>query len=562
MKRLLILGGVTLLLGCTTETKPINLPDANPTPGWTAAIHGVGKEVMKVNQGWSDDDAQWYYNLSQGSQIAHYDLVMNIEQTNNMKPFMADGLARYGYLPALSSDWGNKDALPVGFAKDEPDQFKQAWFGMTCAACHTNRIEYKGQQIQIDGAPALADLGGFLRDLKASLTASASDQGKFDRLVFRMLGAKSSNRQRQALKARVLDNAKRVAEILDQSASESWGHARTDAFGMIFNRVTGVDLGYAPNKKPADAPVSYPHLWDTGRFNWVQWNAVVPNITSFEKLGRNSGEVLGVFGTAKLTKPTLLHAYYDSSVRIRNLGDMEVLVERLRAPKWIDAIGPIDEEKAAKGRAIYADSCVSCHALMVDFKAPIEVKTIAMTEVGTDPLMNQNAVRTVNTRQLAGTKMLGGAKLKPTDLGVNLLGNAVTGAIVGKILRPETDPQSPLPNGWSPLPPMKAPAAGEGFAIASVYKARPLNGIWATAPYLHNGSVPSLYELLKPASERVKQFKVGSNKFDDKAVGFVTDTGPFTYDTTKRANSNAGHAYADHLNDEQRWQLVEYLKSL
>ena len=52
------------------------------------------------------------------------------------------------------------------------------------------------------------------------------------------------------------------------------------------------------------------------------------------------------------------------------------------------------------------------------------------------------------------------------------------------------------------------------------YRARPLNGVWATAPYLHNGSVPSLYWMLKPAAERPKQFCMGARDFDPEHVGF------------------------------------------
>ena len=52
------------------------------------------------------------------------------------------------------------------------------------------------------------------------------------------------------------------------------------------------------------------------------------------------------------------------------------------------------------------------------------------------------------------------------------------------------------------------------------YRARPLNGVWATAPYLHNGSVPSLYWMLMPAAERPKQFCMGFRDFDPQQVGF------------------------------------------
>ena len=106
------------------------------------------------------------------------------------------------------------------------------------------------------------------------------------------------------------------------------------------------------------------------------------------------------------------------------------------------------------------------------------------------------------------------------------------------------------------------------------YKGRPLNGIWATAPYLHNGSVHNLYQLLLPAAERDKKFWVGSHDFDPVGVGFKIDKGGSELDTSLPGNSNAGHEYGtgvseddngdglDKLTDEERKQLVEYMKTL
>ena len=71
------------------------------------------------------------------------------------------------------------------------------------------------------------------------------------------------------------------------------------------------------------------------------------------------------------------------------------------------------------------------------------------------------------------------------------------------------------------------PQAAGGRSPAPAYEARVLHGIWATAPYLHNGSVPSLWELLKPAKERKPTFKVGSRVFDPKNVGYDTEQSPF-----------------------------------
>ncbi len=97
-----------------------------------------------------------------------------------------------------------------------------------------------------------------------------------------------------------------------------------------------------------------------------------------------------------------------------------------------------------------------------------------------------------------------------------------------------------------------------------VYKARPLNGIWATAPYLHNGSVINLWELLLPAKERISTFYVGNRELDVKHVGLVADKVKYSslYDTRLLGNSNSGHEYGVDLPDDDKWALIEYMKSL
>ena len=100
-----------------------------------------------------------------------------------------------------------------------------------------------------------------------------------------------------------------------------------------------------------------------------------------------------------------------------------------------------------------------------------------------------------------------------------------------------------------------------------VYKGRPLNGIWATAPYLHNGSVRTMRQLLLPASERQTTFRVGSREYDPHDMGFE-DAGGYPFDTTVAGNSNAGHEgirYGSETfkNDSDLLDaLLEYLKTL
>ena len=105
-----------------------------------------------------------------------------------------------------------------------------------------------------------------------------------------------------------------------------------------------------------------------------------------------------------------------------------------------------------------------------------------------------------------------------------------------------------------------------GFRKTTGYVAVPLDGVWLRAPYLHNGSVPSLAELFEPPASRRATFYRGYNVYDPSRVGFVSD-GPASrfgtlYDTTQPGNSNAGHSYGVDLPAAQKKALIEFLKTL
>jgi hypothetical protein len=100
------------------------------------------------------------------------------------------------------------------------------------------------------------------------------------------------------------------------------------------------------------------------------------------------------------------------------------------------------------------------------------------------------------------------------------------------------------------------------------YEARVMQGIWAAAPYLHNGSVPTLAELLKPADQRVTAFKVGP-AYDTVNVGLAAQQTQFNYTLTttdcsnlNSGNSRCGHEFGTKLSPDEKKALLEYLKTL
>ena len=105
--------------------------------------------------------------------------------------------------------------------------------------------------------------------------------------------------------------------------------------------------------------------------------------------------------------------------------------------------------------------------------------------------------------------------------------------------------------------------APKEFGVRSTgkYWAATLNGVWARSPYLHNGYVRTMQELLTAPAQRAKNFHRGSQEFDPVQMGY-TDAGTYVFDTTAEGNSNSGHDFGTKLSAEEKRALMEYLKTL
>ena len=145
-----------------------------------------------LNQSWSASDRAWFYTASQGSQIMPYAWFMSLERPDDDRLFVEDGLARFGYLPNPydGTRGSNRSGLPIGFVKDVDDRGE--WIGMTCAACHVNRIDLRGRSILIDGGPADADMFAFIEELGRALAQTRDDGARFERFARRVIPAELS----------------------------------------------------------------------------------------------------------------------------------------------------------------------------------------------------------------------------------------------------------------------------------------------------------------------------------------------------------------------------------
>lgn len=666
----------------------------------------VSGPIAYLDQGWSPADSLWFYNTTQGSDLLPYDVFLALEQPDGSLLRANENMNnRYRYL-VRHPTMGNPDGLPIGFVKNTYKG--QDYLGFTCAACHTGQINYKGHAIRIDGAPAMADMDRLITDLAADLrrTADAKTNPAVHARFIDRVWALGHYKSKDDIDADLNRYALRITtyHAINHSPTQ-YGYARLDAFGRIYNKVlenilTVSDIKDALNDLIAeglvtekelddakvtpllsqlsksrvltadqrdqiierlaavgrdayfvrdrlfirpDAPVSYPFLWDIPQHDYLQWNGIAAN-AGLGPLGRNTGEVMGVFGTMDWSKSdhwtlagvlsgqglTNEHPIdFSSSVNVHNLALIEDHLKTLRAPAWQGKLfGEINYTDPSRplwqrGKVLFDQLCASCHA-PIDPNARdrrVIVHMSAQDNVKTDPAMAQNSVRYegysgILRNQYAsvgvGNVLLGRKAPVAALLGKSTMGVIATPDpdknIFTRFIEWAYDVLFSLRNN-AIQPSLKhgdyhPDTTAEPFASVLSYKGRALDGIWATAPYLHNGSVPTLYDLLLPASPmpgdppgteyRPAQFMVGSREFDPAKVGFRDDvyggkTGDcgradtyvdvgayraFTFCTNKPGNSNAGHEYGTRIKNPdgsatmvpmsktQRLDLLEYLKSL
>ncbi len=151
-----------------------------------------------LDQGWTQDERQWWYTASQGSRLLPQTWFMALELAGSTEKFTSQtNMKRYRYIAAD----GGGNPLPIGFAVDRgaaPDGSGEPWIGMTCSACHTGDIAYNGKRMRIDGAPTLADYETFIEDFAKALQETAAKPDKFDRFAADVLGANAAVEERPA----------------------------------------------------------------------------------------------------------------------------------------------------------------------------------------------------------------------------------------------------------------------------------------------------------------------------------------------------------------------------
>jgi hypothetical protein len=344
------------------------------------------------------------------------------------------------------------------------------------------------------------------------------------------------------------------------------GYGRVDALTQIVNSLAVRDQDKPQNLYPVKAPTSYPPLWLAPELEFVQWNPIASS-----PIARNGGQVLGVFGRVNLS-PMGGGQPFASTMRLADLHAMEQWLQRLQPPRWDAArMGGIDAERAASGEELFREHCAGCHNMPpyrrtdptdnLFGKTFIRIAPVQYRKVGTDPVyIEQLVLRHVETNPLTA-ELFGGATFVPAAaFFANVVGATVRAAMDQAELGRE---ERIAMNGFR----FRAGPDGKPETYSqktlTALKAGPLAAAWATGPYLHNGSVPTIYELLAP-EERRDVFWTGGRELDLERLGYMSEDAPgrFRFDTRLPGNGNQGHRYpVEGLSHEQRLAVIEYLKT-
>ncbi len=337
----------------------------------------------------------------------------------------------------------------------------------------------------------------------------------------------------------------------------------------------------APVEAYRDQPQSFPRVWGFKDYDWIEWT-----IDTNTVMERNFTETLGA-GSTVVLDPKRTASLFESSIPITNMHELEWLAYYIDPPLWPTAIfGPINPDLAAAGKGIFQTQCAGCHEYGDDRRTPtglIRLRGMRPEDVGTDPtaalriscpipdtgaLVIPPRSYTAQDSQLlrdcagvkAGAAFAGNSFARTVQVAVDSIKQKAYAAAgidtAQQRVMEDLDQRGGV--AWRDTLLDTQPPYGP-------YAARPLYGIWAAAPYLHNGSVPTSYHLLLPPEQRPRTFALGGREYDPVRLGFAVDAScsqqDCVVDTTRTGDGNGGHLWGTAMSDSDRMALLEYLKT-
>ncbi|HEX8433809.1 di-heme-cytochrome C peroxidase [Archangium sp.] len=549
--------------------------------------------------------SETFYHQAQGTEHLWLSVLRSIPslaslrgQVTGFQAFI-DNPERFGLLP----DPNGPEGLPVGLAiTPVTERQPNARVGFNCAACHVGEFHYQGRKVRVDGAPSLINLEVFNLEAIAVMGALLKDKTQLaaflERLSERLPGV-SGGSLAERLQAAYPDSdltpdgnrdaREKLADevewflstqpqkkeecpphmdmLVDQYVHDvsrkqirtvsdalrllqghmvylgrhcavtekmtAAGPGRVDAFGVARSMLFGPQNAKAV---PLNAPVSFMCLWEFQNQTWLHWDGNTNSI-----MQRNIGQSLGMGATVN-------RKTHDSSIRPRDLDHLERLSHEMKAPAWPrELFGAPDATRLGRGRVLFERECGSCHGP--------DIEPVPWQQVRTDPNRALNFAAEVQSQE----------------------GRFPFYAALWELLT-HVESQANERDVISEEERRRFERESVQWRASLGYVSRPLYGVWATSPYLHNGSVPTLWDLLQPPAKRPAQFILQGWEYDPVKVGYATVTPQdpnaagyvplpsgqlaFVFNVKESGNSNEGHPYGTQLSDEEKRDLLEYLKSL
>jgi len=438
------------------------------------------------------------------------------------------GFASFGM---IYEKGGDPYELPVGVSMRNVRGIDMVY--LNCAVCHTGTVRTAaGAPARvISGMPAQGfDLGGWAKFLMAiPLSEKFTPDRMLDQIRKmqddpRRVVAKPDLINRLIFKFYAVYAAReRLLMLRDRLSfvdNGTWGPGRVDTFNAP-KALLNFPMKEHPDFRELIGNADFPSIWNQGPREGMQlhWDG---NNTSV-----NERNLSAAFGTGAYP-PTL-----DAPLVLRTAG---WLLSKAQPPPFREFF-PINESLATQGEGLYKEYCAVCHGTREapyrhnpQLKEELVGTVIPIAKIGTDRWRLDSYTWLVAANQ--STLYAGYEKEWGFD--------------------------QPYPQRFS------------HFRKTGGYANAPLDGIWLRAPYLHNGSVPNLRELLEPASKRTKIFYRGNDVYDPQNVGFVSNIAEqdgrmlYRFDTAKPGNGHDGHEgkeYGTDLPPADKQALLEYLKT-
>jgi len=483
---------------------------------------------------WSDADLEFFLHGSMSTEVVP-ERVLQAFLATYPNLFPKKDLSNFGLIP------DEKAGLPIGVSRrDVPHLGGLSSIGVNCASCHVGQIDFGAgkrpiKPLRVLGMTGQFDAEAFLGSVVVA-TFRTADPANMKRYLANYAAASEPKGGANTEEFKRQDEKIAAAVEADPFGSKDVAPGALHKIGKL-DVEPGTDLAvlargqlklfhnmraalHVPDQPPQPSPPNGPGRNDPWRILSYSLLGVVTKPAPI-KFGIvwNADQRSWVHVDANTRSPIIRNLAASLGLGAPLLGRTGVLdfaaIERhtaltevIRPPRYPLTI---DRAAAERGSKLYQANCASCHDGPADDR-----RLHSIAEIKTDPNRAE-----IFTPEIAEQFNRFFAELQ----------------IPG--YQPPEKPLRGTQKYWSP----------------------DLAGVWARSPYLHNGSVRTMRELLTRPGERAKSFHRGARAYDASQMGYA-DEGAYILDTTTPGNSNAGHDYGTGLSDAEKRELIEYLKTL